>query len=244
MSVLDDIKKDPKQMAALLGFARRLHIQESILFYFDKGNEQALYSKYISESSASQVNIPSKVLTACSALAKTGDWGKMKPLLALAKAEVLKMLLAEPLKTGGTFYKSPEYKTWQTTNGPKVVDPKAARESAIKALKLLGFDPEAPQLKKYLELKTAGKDGEAAKELTSADAAITKAKKLKAAANGKKAAKILGIKDEKLLIKALEFMAVGNKAEAMKQLEALAKLEKMKEKAEMIYTSLVKSGLA
>ena len=44
MSVLDDIKKDPKQMAALLGFAKRLHIQENILFYFDKGNEQALYT--------------------------------------------------------------------------------------------------------------------------------------------------------------------------------------------------------
>lgn len=59
----------------------------------------------------------------------------------------------------------------------------------------------------------------------------------------KKAAKILGISNLKLLTSAMEEAAVGNREEAEKHLTKLLKEEKMKEKAAVILKQLEKAGL-
>ncbi len=72
---------------------------------------------------------------------------------------------------------------------------------------------------------------------------IPEAKKM-ADQNAKVLSKKLGIKDVVALSKAIQATILGNKSEAMKALEKLAKDEHLKDKAEVIYKNLVNLGLA
>lgn len=63
--------------------------------------------------------------------------------------------------------------------------------------------------------------------------------KKEVAASAKKAAKLLGIKDEADLAEAMVAMGMGNKAEAKKILEKIEKAEKLKD----LYAALEKTGL-
>lgn len=100
-------KTDAKMLAALLIFMKKEHNDENYLFYFDKGNNEAVYKKYIDPRAAKQVNLPSAVQQPLEALAAMKNWNGMTPGIKAAKASILKLINSDVMPR---FEKSAEYK--------------------------------------------------------------------------------------------------------------------------------------
>jgi len=152
---LDDIKKIPKLCAALLEYMKRIHCEENFFFYFDKGDVESLYKKYIDPQAKLWVNLPANLAARAEAMVgdfKDRGWPK---LIKECKAVVKGMV--EPGTLMG-FYDSKEYEKYARKE--KMGDPrKAARLLGIKNVKLLeeamlavamGEDREADKLLKQL----------------------------------------------------------------------------------------------
>lgn len=159
---LDDIRKNAKLCASLMAFMKKERNSENFSFYFDKGNAEALYTKYISPRSNTQVNLKSTTQRGCDALEGKWDDRGWRALIEKAKEEIHSMVKMDVLPR---FYKSDEYETYVKKN--KVGDPK-------KAAKLLGISDVA-SLKEAMEAIAVG-DERTAKSLLEK---LAKAEKLK-----------------------------------------------------------------
>jgi len=89
---MDQVKGNPKKLMALLTFMKKEHNEENFMFYFDKGNAEAVYKKYISKAAAQQVNLPANITGPMEALASVKNWKGMEPGIKAAKESVLKMV--------------------------------------------------------------------------------------------------------------------------------------------------------
>jgi hypothetical protein len=125
---IDDIKANPKLMAAYLKYAASSQILNEVKFYFDKGNAAALYPKYIDPDADQAVNVSDKVVKAARLLAAQNDFDNKAwdTILKNAKAEVGHTLTNETMK----FYSSDAYKEY--VKKERMGDP-------AKAAKLLGI---------------------------------------------------------------------------------------------------------
>lgn len=176
---LPGIKKNAKLAAALLMYMKKEHNDENFMFYFDKGNPEAIYKKYIAKGAKQEVNLPSKVSGPCYKLGDAADWDNKawSKLLTDAKSEINGLCIRDVIPR---FYKSTEYENF--CKSERMGDPT-------------------------------------------------------------KAAKLLGIKNVKLLTQAMTAAVTGEKRESIVLFGKLAKEEKLQENAEAIYKALTKAGL-
>jgi hypothetical protein len=154
---LGDLKADPKLLMAALTFAKKDRSDENISFFYDKGNAEGVWAKYIDPKAAKQVNLSSKVFAPMQKLAIAGDFGNSAwaGLIKLAKAEIESMWNADVKKR---FEASAEYKLWEQASAPK------KKADPTKAAKLLGIKDVA-KLKKALDAGIEGNKGTATKLL-------------------------------------------------------------------------------
>lgn len=108
-------KSDPKLLAALLAFMKREHNDENYLFYFDKGNNEAVYKKYIAKAAPKQVNLPAPITNPLTALAAVKNWNGMTLGIKAAKASILKLVNSDAMPR---FEKSAEYAAYLKTKKP------------------------------------------------------------------------------------------------------------------------------
>jgi len=126
---LDDIKStDTALVAAFQKFTTRVQASENFYFWFDKGNNEGKYAKYIKHGAPRELTLDnSDLMKSFNALAAQGKYHEMDPLFVRARAEVHGML-------GGRvheFETSKEYKDYLAVKKLGNID---------KALKLLGVD--------------------------------------------------------------------------------------------------------
>jgi hypothetical protein len=142
---LEDIKADPKMMAAYLAYSKRRYTDNEVLFYFDKGNAAGIYPKYLDPKSSKAANISAKVTDPAKELADKDDFGnaKWKGIIEAGKKEVASALTGDIVK----FVESPEYKSYLRKE--KMGDPK-------KAAQILGIT----NVKKLTEAMEAAADGD------------------------------------------------------------------------------------
>jgi hypothetical protein len=153
-TTIDDFKKTPKLMAAYMAYAKRRLMLNEVMFYFDKGNAQGVYPKYLDLKSNTQVNVNSTVTDVTEKLAKAGDWANAAwpKVIAVAKAQV-KATIDPDIQTG--FAKSDEYKNY--CKAEKMGDP-------AKAAKLLGIT-DVKKLTAAMQAGAVGDDKTAVKLL-------------------------------------------------------------------------------
>jgi hypothetical protein len=146
---LDDIKTtDPALVAAYQKFTTRVHMAESFSFWFDKGNNEAKYEKYIKKGAPKEVNLAHTLVEKFDALAAKKDYNAMNPLFVEARGEVKGML--DPRMP--EFLNSPEYDAY-------VLVKKAG--NIKKALTLLGVTgPNAVAMEKLLKEYAVGTPAE------------------------------------------------------------------------------------
>lgn len=150
---LDDVKKNPKMMAAYLAYSKRRVTLNEVMFAMNKGNNYELFwKKYISPGSPEEVNLSGKVIAAARALAERNDWTNpaWAAIMKKGQSEVLDALGGDI----GTFWDSPEFKAYLLKE--RMGDPG-------KAAKILGIKDVA-KLKALMEAQVLG-DEKAAKKL-------------------------------------------------------------------------------
>lgn len=148
---LPSLKKNPKLLAAAIEHAKSERNDENLLFWFDKGNAEALWRKYIRPGSPKQVNLSWEVVEPMQALADAKDFSDdaWKPHLVEARKAIQALWDAD---MAPRFKRSLPYKAATTK-----IDP-------TKAAKLLGIS-DTEKLKKAMVANLAGKKEEAAKLL-------------------------------------------------------------------------------
>lgn len=166
---LDDItNKDAALVAAYQKFTTRTAMGESFSFWFDKGNNEAKYDKYIKPNAAKEINIGDELRQQFHELARAGQFREMDELFGDARAEVKGML--EPRM--GEFEKSVEYRNYVTVK-------KAG--NITKALKLLGLTgANATAMDKLLKEYAVGNPTQKKATLAKMEK-IAKAEQIKAA---------------------------------------------------------------
>ena len=164
---MSELKADPKLLAAALAHGKTSMSIENVLFFHDKGNAQAIYPKYISEKSATQVNLPAAIFSPMKALADKADWknAAWDTHIKAAKLSIEKMWNAD---VAPRFLASPQYKAYELAKMPK------KKADPAKAAKLLGIKDVA-KLKKALEMRIDGNGAGAIKLL----AELAKEEKMK-----------------------------------------------------------------
>jgi len=145
---LSELKGDAKLLAAAIAFAKKERNDENIMFFFDKGNAEAVYPKYISPSASTQVNLPAALTDAMKGLADKKDWknSAWPKLLEASKKEIDKLWIRDCKKR---FVVSDLYKQWEIATAPK------KKADPAKAAKLLGIKDVA-KLKKAMEASIEG----------------------------------------------------------------------------------------
>jgi hypothetical protein len=98
--------KDAKVLAALQKFMTKERNVENFAFYFDKGNNEALYTKYVKSGAAKEVNLPAKIKNPLDALASLKNWNGMTPGIKAAKDEIKALINSDVMPR---FERSPEY---------------------------------------------------------------------------------------------------------------------------------------
>jgi hypothetical protein len=164
---LEDVKANPKMMAAFLAYSKRRHTLNEVLFYFDKGNAAGIFPKYIDPKSAQAASVSNNVTDPATELAGKGDFDnpKWQQIIKTAKDE---MVHAVGTDVSLGFVASPEYKDYLKKE--KMGDP-------TKAAKLLGIK-DVKKLTRAMEEAAMGNKKEAEKLL----AELAKAEKLSAKA--------------------------------------------------------------
>jgi hypothetical protein len=82
------INKNKYLYAEVMAFAKKQYNDENFEFLFAKDGNQALYTKYISEDGARQVNLPSQLRVPLDTLAKQKKWSAMTAGLKAARKEI------------------------------------------------------------------------------------------------------------------------------------------------------------
>jgi len=124
---IDDITtKDPQLVVAYQKFCTRVHMGESFSFWFDKGNNEGKYQKYIKQGAAKELNLDHQLMQKFHALAQAGNYDGMTAHFSTAKAEVEGMLNPRMPE----FSISPEYKAYLAVK---------KSGNVTKALKVLGM---------------------------------------------------------------------------------------------------------
>ncbi len=156
---VSDLRTNTKLLGAALALATKDKNPESLLFLFDKGNNEGVYAKYISPKSKQQVNLSGKIQAGLDALGEAKDWkaGGWAALLKKAKEEVEASWNQE--YGGSKFPNSAEYKAYEVATTPK------KKADPTKAAKLLGIRDVA-KLKKAMEASIEGNKATALKLLT------------------------------------------------------------------------------
>ena len=153
--VLDDIKStDTALVAAFQKFTTRVHAGENFSFWFDKGNNEGKYAKYIKHGAPKELTLDnSELVKQFNALAAANKYHEMDPLFVKARLEVHNML-------GGRIHEfetSQEYKDYVAVKKAGNID---------KALKLLGIDSGHSAAMKTLLKEYATDSTDAAKKAT------------------------------------------------------------------------------
>jgi hypothetical protein len=91
---LDDITtSDPALVAAFGKFTTRVHASENFSFWFDKGNNEGKYAKYIKHGAPKELTLDNSALVKeFNTLAAAGKYNDMNPQFVKARAEVQNML--------------------------------------------------------------------------------------------------------------------------------------------------------
>lgn len=164
MAKLDDMKKDRTLFGMLLKFSIKEQTDENILFYFDKGNMDGIYKKYIKPGSPKEINIDSPLRTQLTAAVAAKDEPAFKA--AQQKARGVIGSLSDQIIT--RFMGSPEYKFYAARE--------KAEKNATKAMKVLGISTKGKDLMlDGIAYQAIGKKPEAVKQFT----ALAKQEKLK-----------------------------------------------------------------
>ncbi|MBL4806857.1 MAG: GDP-mannose 4,6-dehydratase, partial [Rhodobacteraceae bacterium] len=122
---VDELRKDPKIMAAYLAHAKKSLFLNEVMFYVNKGNNyKTIYTKYLYSKSKDQVNVNGKVYKAADQLASQADWenNAWPKIIAAGKKEVQKAL------DGGVFAFTKSKFYTDVLLKSKMGDPTKARE--------------------------------------------------------------------------------------------------------------------
>jgi hypothetical protein len=84
--------KNAYLLAELRKAAKREHNDENYGFYFDKSNNQTLYTKWISSKSSTQVNLPSPIQKELDDLAAAKKWSNMAAGIKKAREAIGKLI--------------------------------------------------------------------------------------------------------------------------------------------------------
>jgi hypothetical protein len=160
---LEAVKNDAKIMGAYLAYAKRRLCLNEVLFYFDKGNAEGIYPKYLDPNAKSGANVSSAVTAPAEKLAAAKDWrnAAWNKIIADGKAEVADALNSDLLQ----FKTSNEYTDYLK---------KEKMGSPQKAAKLLGIS-DTKKLTQAMEALAVGDRKAATKVLEG----IMKEEKLK-----------------------------------------------------------------
>jgi hypothetical protein len=160
---INEIRKNPKLYQALAEHMKKGQSIENLQFYFDNGNMEGVFAKWITPKDGNEVvNLPSEILSKLREQAEAEEWGEMKNTMKKAKERIKQLVERDVLPR---FYASKEYVNYLKKE--KMGDPsKAAKILGISNVKLLtramqaaaeGEDAEAKklfeQLAKEEELK-------------------------------------------------------------------------------------------
>src|SRR5690242_7067665 len=80
--------KNAYLLAELRKAAAKEYSTENFDFYFDKSNNQVLYTKWISKKSSTQVNLPANIQKELDGLAAAKEWSKMSGPLKAARDNI------------------------------------------------------------------------------------------------------------------------------------------------------------
>jgi len=163
MAKLDDMKKNLPLFGMLLKFSIKEQTDENILFYFDKGNMDGIYKKYIKPGSPKEINIDSSLRDQLTNAVTAKDEAAFKA--AQQKARAVIGALSDQIIT--RFKGSPEYKFYAARE--------QAEKNAAKAMKVLGISTKGKDLLlDGIAYQTIGKKSDATKQFT----ALAKLEKL------------------------------------------------------------------
>lgn len=179
MAKIDDMKKNAKAFAMLIEFSKKEKTDENILFYYDKGNMDGLFPKYIKDGAPKEINIAGALRKKLTEAFNSKNKAEFDKHLKTAKTECQK--LCDQIVN--RFTVTPEYMFMEARV--------KAEGNAAKAIKVLG-------------ITSRGKD---------------------------------------MLVDAIAWAKIKKPAEAKKCLEALAKSEKLAEKADILLKNLASAGL-
>ena len=129
---LAGIGKNPNLNALLMQYMQATHTDENWSFYFDKGNNEARYLKFIKVGAPKQVNIDSSLRGKMDALAAKRDWPNMTALMTQAR-EVIEDLVDKDVMP--RFDASPAYKGYLA----RVAAEKKLRDQLAKVRKALSI---------------------------------------------------------------------------------------------------------
>jgi hypothetical protein len=171
VKTVDQIKSDPKLFAAFFAHSKKSLCSENLLFYFDKGNAQGVYPKYLDKKSATQVNVDATLLNAAQKLGEAGNWNDpaFPKVIEKAKKAVGEMIMAD---TWPKFIKTDAAKALYPPPR-KVGDP-------AKAAKLLGI-ADVARLKKAMNTDDAKTREKLFEQIAAEEKLARKAKEVMAA---------------------------------------------------------------
>jgi hypothetical protein len=84
--------KNAYLLAELRKAAKKEHNDENYGFYFDKSNNQTVYTKWISPKSSTQVNLPASIQKELDALAAAKKWSGMSAGIKKARDEIARLI--------------------------------------------------------------------------------------------------------------------------------------------------------
>lgn len=90
--------KNTYLLQQIKAFTKKEYSSENFEFYFDKGKNQAIYEKYISDKGAMQVNLPSNLRKPLDALAAKQQWSNMNAGLKAARVAIGKLIDGDTMR--------------------------------------------------------------------------------------------------------------------------------------------------
>lgn len=94
--------KNTYLLQQIKAFTKKEYSSENFEFYFDKGKNQAVYEKYISDKGAMQVNLPSNLRKPLDELAAKKQWSNMNAGLKAARVAIAKLIDGDTMRRFAT----------------------------------------------------------------------------------------------------------------------------------------------
>jgi hypothetical protein len=127
-----ELSKDPKALEAMLKFTKKDMSSEQVLFLIDKGNNEAIYKKFISAKSQTQVNLNGELQKGLDALANAKPFSKYKDMGTLLQKARDFVRDAFDRDVMNRFEKSEDYKAYYNAKFPEIPKTKALVPQLIK----------------------------------------------------------------------------------------------------------------